>query len=97
MITLKAVFLSLAACATAGYLCVPLKPGDPTSGANATTHIDVWQPWGGQLRDGFSRIVDEFNATHPGIKVRPVYFSGDRPDGATKFLLAAAAGACRRT
>ena len=92
MITLKTAFLSLAVCATAGYLCVPLKPGDPAHGTNATIHLDVWQPWGGPLRDGFGRIVDEFNATHPGIKVRPVYFSGDRPDGATKFLLAAAGG-----
>ncbi len=92
MITPKTVFLSLAACAAAGYFCVPLKPTDPVSGAGAPVHLDVWQPWGGQLRDQFGQIVDRFNATHPGIRVRPVFFSGDRPDGATKFFLAAAGG-----
>ena len=92
MITAKTILLSLAACAVAGYFCVPLKPRDPASGAHPLVHIDIWQPWGGQIRDQFGQIVDAFNAAHPGIRVRPVFFPGGQANSGTKFFLAAAGG-----
>ena len=87
----KAVFLVLAACAVAGYLCVPFGLRTPQAGAGAPVRISLWQPWGGETGDGLHRTIDAFNATHPGIEVRAVY-APTESSGSTKFFVSVAAG-----
>lgn len=52
--------------------------------------ISVWHPWGGTQKESFARVVDEFNRTHPNIKVEALYTPNDLGSN-QKFFTAVAA------
>ncbi|MCD6384238.1 ABC transporter substrate-binding protein [Candidatus Sumerlaeota bacterium] len=53
---------------------------------NGVVELTFWHAWGGYEGKALERLVDEFNQTHPHIRVKPSYFLiGDK-------LLAAIAG-----
>ncbi len=52
--------------------------------------IDVWHPWGGTQAEAFQKIADEFNRTHPSIRVRLLYTPNDLASN-QKFFTAVAA------
>jgi multiple sugar transport system substrate-binding protein len=42
-----------------------------------TTEIQVWSGWTGHEREAFEEIVDAFNASHPGLRLRNVSTAAD--------------------
>lgn len=54
------------------------------------TVIALWHPWGGTGKDGLINIVKQFNRTHPGIRVQPLYTPNDLGSN-QKFFTAVAA------
>ncbi|MGQ9477112.1 MAG: ABC transporter substrate-binding protein [Candidatus Bipolaricaulia bacterium] len=64
---------------------------EPAWGDSTVITLDYWHIFGGELGRLHEGLIEEFNATHPGIQVRYSY-SGDPWTGWDKLLLAIAAG-----
>lgn len=54
------------------------------------TVITLWHPWGGSQKEEMTRIVDEFNRTHPHIYVKTLFTPTDLGSN-QKFFTAVAA------
>ncbi|MCE5200128.1 extracellular solute-binding protein, partial [bacterium] len=48
-----------------------------TAGRGKVTVITVWHPWGGSQYERMVGTIDEFNRTHPNIKVKPLFTPND--------------------
>jgi multiple sugar transport system substrate-binding protein len=65
--------------------------GEKTTGSsNGVVSISVWHPWGGSQKERLAEVVEEFNRTHPNIKVRAVFTPNDL-DSNQKFFTSVAA------
>jgi multiple sugar transport system substrate-binding protein len=52
--------------------------------------VRVWHPWGGPMGPAFDDLIADFEASHPGIQIEPVYISNDLSTN-QKFFTAVAA------
>ena len=57
---------------------------------NGVISISVWHPWGGVQKEKFDAVVEEFNRTHPKLRVRSVFTPNDLSNN-QKFFTAVAA------
>ncbi len=61
-----------------------------TNGGEGVVSISVWHPWGGSQKERLAEVVEEFNKSHPNIKVRAVFTPNDL-DSNQKFFTSVAA------
>lgn len=61
-----------------------------SNGENGVVSISVWHPWGGSQKERLAEVVEEFNKSHPNIKVRAVFTPNDL-DSNQKFFTSVAA------
>ncbi|MFQ6098315.1 MAG: extracellular solute-binding protein, partial [Armatimonadota bacterium] len=52
--------------------------------------VHVWHPWGGPMGPAFDQLIADFEASHPDIKIKPVFTSNDLSTN-QKFFTAVAA------
>lgn len=52
--------------------------------------VTVWHPWGGSQKELLAKVIEEFNRTHPHIRVEPLFTPNDS-DSNQKFFTAVAA------
>lgn len=53
--------------------------------------VSIWHPWGGTQKEKFDRVVQEFNRTHPLIRVKPLFTPNDLSNNQKFFTAVAAA------
>lgn len=61
-------------------------------GEGSTLVLDLWHVWGGEQAAAIDKVIAQFEATHPGIKINPVFTSNDLATS-QKFFTAVASGA----
>lgn len=86
----KNILLAIAVFSVALYAFYPLDARRSPAGPGAI-ELQFWHPWTGQYADDLVEVVAEFNRTHPGIHVNPLFM----PTGAgenMKFFVSVAGG-----
>jgi multiple sugar transport system substrate-binding protein len=85
-IVLIAILVSVACICITG--CSSNEKAD--NGVNKPVTISVWHPWGGPQKELLTAVIAEFDRTHPGIRVEPLYTPNDLGSN-QKFFTAVAA------
>ncbi|MCE5198108.1 MAG: ABC transporter substrate-binding protein [Armatimonadota bacterium] len=82
----------LSAMLTVLLLCVGCNSQDCTNATRTTprNEIIVWHSWGGAQKELLSRVIDEFNRSHPNIHARAL-FTPIETGSSQKFFTAVAA------